>query len=1183
MRLPMQMWKRTLIALGFSPADLRRSGGMEKRRRRSRQLGIESLEGRALLTTASLSAGTSVTEGSQVFVTVMLDEPSEDTVGVYFSTADGSATAGDDYPALSGSIWFAPGETQSSFAIGTEDDSEDENNETFAVSLTGAAGADLGSPTSATITIHDNDGPPPPPPTPTIYLSVSGSVLEGNSVQITATLNAASDEWVTLSYATTDGSADSPADYQETSGTITIAPGDTQASFVISTVDDSDNEPNETFSLVFGQPSGALLGSSSSYSITILASDTPPPPPAIHLSASGSVTEGGSVYVTLTIDPPSDQPVSVHYSTNDETATSPSDYNDTSGDISFAPYQTQASFTISTNDDSDPEPSETFSVSLDGATGADLAWPSSATITILANDGYQPPRTIYMDVGAPVTEGGQANVTLTIDPPSDQWASVHYATGDGTATSGSDYSGASGDVSFSPYQTQASFTVYAYDDSDPEPSETFSVSLNGATGADLASPSSATITILDNDGYTPTISISASGSATEGSPAQLTLTLDAPAPETISLPYSTADGDAVSPTDYEGVTNGTVTFAPGATQATITILTHEDPSSTNDKTFTVNFLPPTNALLGPVTSATITIQDSGGGSSCSAGYGTQTPPELSISAGAGSEGSNAPIIVYLHLSHYTCEEVWVDFAIQDITTTVGDDYTLQPASPDLPNYLPSGNTGGSIRFPAGSVDATFQISVVNDLKIEGAESLSIALSNEQHATLGSPSTVTAQIFDDDFPVANDDGVNDEYWTFDDQDLTVTADQGVLVNDEPYDPNAQQQEITASLVQNAEHGTVNLSPDGSFVYTPDPGFYGMDHFEYRASSNLLQSAPATVFIGVDALFIEAKARGSWDWTTIGWTVNGNGQVPFPPPSAWVGQAIDLRTKTLGPIPVLPVGTTFQWTVQGKVVAGHQDDDQSASDTPFTAELAARAEPTVFWVDKGIKTVQVDVTLPNKPPISASGNVDLKRPEADLTSETSRHVYAYSYDGGGWPAWWIRFGNPTDPAAFIKKEGIQFTIVADPAAAGVGGYKLAQLVDTTARFGYRDEFWNPVAPFKRYIKISNGFVLDTHNPSLLPDLKDSPGFNFPQGAMQGPLIRNDSFRTYLMWRPSTPGAIFVPLRVTVWSWGVVATSNDDGSAWQLPGEYPSANDPPSQDTTQFPIYDRNIVNVQIYEDL
>ena len=129
--------------------------------------GIATILDNDALPTLSLSDA-SATEGDPASFTVTLSAPSGKTIVVNYSTADGTATALDDYWAASGMLTFAPGETSHTLSAATTEDGDVEPTETFHLNLL--------SPTNATLedflgtaTVTDDDQPPPtpePPPPP---------------------------------------------------------------------------------------------------------------------------------------------------------------------------------------------------------------------------------------------------------------------------------------------------------------------------------------------------------------------------------------------------------------------------------------------------------------------------------------------------------------------------------------------------------------------------------------------------------------------------------------------------------------------------------------------------------------------------------------------------------------------------------------------------------------------------------------------------------------------------------------------------------------------------------------------------------------------------------------------------------------------------------------------------------
>ena len=200
-----------------------------------------------------------VTEGntgtSSATFTVTLSVASAETITVDYATGDGSATAGSDYQAVSGTLTFAPGETSKTITVPVIDDRLVEPTEYFYVALTGATNAVIADDAGAGIILDDE---------PRISISdvtkAEGKKGQTTLFTFTVTLLAAYDQPVTVSYQTVNGTAKSGEDYLAQSGTLTFLPVETTKTITIEVKGDIKKEANETFYLdLFGLSSNALL------------------------------------------------------------------------------------------------------------------------------------------------------------------------------------------------------------------------------------------------------------------------------------------------------------------------------------------------------------------------------------------------------------------------------------------------------------------------------------------------------------------------------------------------------------------------------------------------------------------------------------------------------------------------------------------------------------------------------------------------------------------------------------------------------------------------------------------------------------------------------------------------------------------------------------------------------------
>jgi VCBS repeat-containing protein len=160
----------------------------------------------------------------------------------------------------------------------------------------------------------------------------------------------------------------------------------------------------------------------------------------------------------------------------------------------------------------------------------------------------------------------------------------------------------------------------------------------------------------------------------------------------------------------------------------------------------------------------------------------------------------------------------------------------------------------------------------------------------------------------DAPVA----VNDTFTASQDTALVITA-PGVLGNDTDIDSSI----LTAALVVEPQHGTLTLITDGSFTYTPGPGFSGSDTFTYQVSDATELSNIATVTIDVAAANFAPTANAGADQTVrLGSLVTLDGTGSSDPDNDSLSYS---WTQTGGPSVNLTGGNTatpsFTPTVEG----------------------------------------------------------------------------------------------------------------------------------------------------------------------------------------------------------------------------------------------------------------------------
>jgi len=346
------------------------------------------------------------------------------------------------------------------------------------------------------------------------------SIVEGNSgtkqMVFTVSLSQAATGPVTVNYATADGTAMAGQDYVAKSGTITFAAGETQKTVSVTINGDKVAELNETLALKLSAPTGATLADGAAAG-TILTDDVIVPKIAI---ADASMKEGDSgtrnLAFTVTLSEATSGPVTVNYATTDGSAKAGQDYVAQTGSLTFAAGETSKVINIAISGDSTLEGNETLRISLTSPAGAKIA--DGAAVGTIVNDDAR-----LSVADATVTEGnnGTTNLafTVTLSAATSGPVTVDYATGNGSARAGQDYTAQTGTLTFAAGETSKVINVQVTGDTAVEANETLKLILSSPTGATIRD-GAAIGTIVNDDSATPTLptlSIS-DASVIEGNP-----------------------------------------------------------------------------------------------------------------------------------------------------------------------------------------------------------------------------------------------------------------------------------------------------------------------------------------------------------------------------------------------------------------------------------------------------------------------------------------------------------------------------------------------------------------------------------------------------------------------------------------------------------------------------------------
>ncbi|MBD2301822.1 hypothetical protein H6G28_24990 [Nostoc sp. FACHB-190] len=338
-----------------------------------------------------------------------------------------------------------------------------------------------------------------------------------------------------------------------------------------------------------------------------------------------------------------------------------------------------------------------------------------------------------------VNEDGSSNLiyTFTRSGSTTNTLKVNYSVG-GTATFNSDYrqlgatsfTSTTGTITFAAGATTATLTIDPTADTTFETNENVTLTLADGSGYTIATTTALTGTIVNDDLPSITLSVSSS-SVNEDSSNNLiyTFTRSGSNINPLTVNYSVG-GTATFNSDYHQLgaasftaTNGTITFAAGASTATLTIDPIADTTFETNENVTLTLAAGSEYKIGTTTGLTRSIVND------------DLRPTINLTSSQTIiEGNTNPqnVTYLVTLTNPSSQTITVNYSTANASATAGSDYTA---------------TTGTLTFSPGVTSQVINIPILNDSLNEVDESFILRLTSPINATLGTTTSVTTTITD----------------------------------------------------------------------------------------------------------------------------------------------------------------------------------------------------------------------------------------------------------------------------------------------------------------------------------------------------------------------------------------------------------------------------------------------------
>lgn len=632
-------------------------------------------------------ASTSTKKGDPLVFTVIQNSRSGYDTTIQYQTIDGTAVAGTDYVAKTGTVTIPKGSESATISIPTIDNGVFSLPKTMSVQLSQPSRANLGV-TLGIGSIKNETGP---------TLSISDLTIdEGQPANFVVTLSSALPNDVNVDFSTTNGTAISGRNFTTKVGTLTIPAGQTSATISVSTLKDNFYSLPLTFDVMLvGSPNAIILKKNGTATLNNLDSR-----PSITIQAA-SAKAGDPLSFTVNQSAVSLATTSLTFDLVDDTAITNLNYKVPSfNTVSILPGQISTTIQVETISSGFIEDFRTFKLHVQGTENATLVDP--VALGTILNNNITPSVTI---ANAQSLEGNALTFKVSLSNISISDVSVNVKTSNGSAVSGVNYVSTDSVVTIPAGHIETTFVVPTIDSGVAANDTQMLAILSSPVNATLGR-SSAIGTIVNNHGL-PKLYVPSSTIAEEGENLEFIVTQSAPRSTETSFKYRTIDGTATAPKNYISST-GTAVIPPGETSVTINVPTVDDNRYYISRTMTFQILDQTNATIAKPT-----------------GIGEirniDPMPTLHLAEVSVNEGETINFIAQLSapsdlVSSFTFKTI-------DLTAIAGVNYT---------------NASGALTIPVGQTSKAFTVSTIDDHTFMPTLKVGVSFSQGSNVDLSVP-------------------------------------------------------------------------------------------------------------------------------------------------------------------------------------------------------------------------------------------------------------------------------------------------------------------------------------------------------------------------------------------------------------------------------------------------------------